>query len=60
MTGGGCLLDGIDRLISRETGLPVNIAEDPISCVAKGTGLALHSLGVLSAAGKGRGHKKIV
>jgi rod shape-determining protein MreB len=60
MTGGGSLLDGIDRLLSQETGLPVNIAEDPLSCVAKGTGLALNTLGVLSAAGKGKGYKKIV
>ena len=60
MTGGGSLLDGIDRLISRETGLPVNIAEDPLSCVAKGTGLALNTLGLLSATSKGKGYKKII
>ncbi len=60
MTGGGSLLDGIDRLLSKETGLPVYIAEDPLSCVSKGTGLALSTIGVLSAAGKGKGLKKIV
>jgi len=60
MTGGGSLLDGIDRLISRETGVPVYVAEDAISCVAKGTGRALDSMGVLSVASKGKGFKKTV
>lgn len=60
MTGGGALLDGIDRLISNETGLPVYVAEDPLSCVAKGTGRALNNIGVLSAAGKKKGFRKIV
>jgi len=60
MTGGGALLDGIDRLLSMETGLPVYIAEDPLSCVAKGTGKALNNMGVISAASKGKGFKKIV
>jgi len=41
LTGGGALLKNIDKLISRETGLPVQIAEDPLSCVALGTGKAL-------------------
>ena len=49
MTGGGSLLDGLDRLICRETGVPVYVAEDAISCVAKGTGLALNMLPVLAA-----------
>lgn len=48
MTGGGALLHGLDRLISHETGLPVNIAEDPLSCVAVGTGRALKMLNVLA------------
>ena len=60
MTGGGALLDGIDRLLSKETGLPVYIAEDPLSCVAKGTGKALNNMGVISAASKGKSYKKIV
>ena len=34
MTGGGSLLDGLDTLLSKETKLPVHIAEDAISCVA--------------------------
>jgi rod shape-determining protein MreB and related proteins len=41
LTGGGALLKNIDKLISKETGLPVVIAEDPLSCVAVGTGKAL-------------------
>jgi len=60
MTGGGALLDGIDRLLSKETGLPVFIADEPLTCVAKGTSMALTNLGVLSSASKGRGHRKIV
>ncbi|MDQ0285053.1 rod shape-determining protein MreB [Desulfofundulus luciae] len=49
LTGGGALLHGIDTLLSRETGVPVHIAEDPLSCVALGTGRALSMLNVLSA-----------
>jgi len=41
MTGGGSLLKNIDKRFSKETGLPVNIADDPLSCVAIGTGKAL-------------------
>ena len=41
LTGGGSLLRNIDKLISRDTGLPVTIADDPLSCVAVGTGLSL-------------------
>lgn len=44
MTGGGALLNGLDTLISKETGLPVYVAEDAISCVALGTGKALSML----------------
>ena len=38
LAGGGALLRGLDRLISRETGMPVHIAPDPLSCVVLGTG----------------------
>ncbi len=38
LAGGGALLRGIDKLIARETGMPVHIADDPLSCVALGTG----------------------
>ena len=41
LTGGGALLKNIDKLISKETGLPVQISEDPLSCVAFGCGKAL-------------------
>ena len=44
MTGGGCLIDGLDRLLQDKTGINVMIAEDAISCVAKGTGKALDNL----------------
>ncbi|AGL03808.1 rod shape-determining protein [Desulfoscipio gibsoniae] len=49
LTGGGALLQGIDKLIARETGLNVLIAEDPLSCVAIGTGRALTMLNVLNS-----------
>lgn len=41
LTGGGALLNDLDRLISEETGLPVVIAEEPLTCVARGGGRAL-------------------
>ena len=44
LTGGGGLLTGLDRLLHEETGLPVVIAEDPLTCVARGGGKALESL----------------
>ena len=40
LTGGGALLRGLDRLLAEETGLPVVLAEDPITCVARGGGIA--------------------
>lgn len=44
MAGGGSLLRGLDKLISKETGLPVAISEDPLLCVVKGAGKALEHL----------------
>ncbi|UTW14015.1 rod shape-determining protein [Marinobacterium rhizophilum] len=44
ITGGGALLRNIDRLISEESGLPVIVAEDPLTCVARGGGKALEML----------------
>ncbi|HRQ66007.1 MAG TPA: rod shape-determining protein [Xanthomonadaceae bacterium] len=41
LTGGGALLRGLDRLLSEETGLHVQVAEDPLTCVARGGGRAL-------------------
>jgi rod shape-determining protein MreB len=44
LTGGGALLRDLDRLLSEETGLPVYIAEDPLSCVVRGCGEALERI----------------
>lgn len=44
MAGGGSQLRGLDRLISRETGLPVHIAEDPLLCVVNGAGKVLENI----------------
>ena len=41
LTGGGALLKNIDKRFSKETGLPVHVADDPLACVAIGTGKAL-------------------
>ena len=46
MTGGGALLYGLDELLRRETGITAALAEDPLSCVAFGTGKALEYLGM--------------
>ena len=47
MAGGGSLLRGIDRLLSEKTGLPVTVADDPLSAVANGTGTVLSDLNFL-------------
>ena len=44
LTGGGALLRDLDRLLAEETGLPVLVAEDPLTCVARGCGMALDTL----------------
>jgi rod shape-determining protein MreB len=44
LTGGGALLRDIDRLLMEETGLPVIIAEDPLTCVVRGSGMALEKM----------------
>ena len=54
VTGGGALLEGIDRLIHSKTNLVVSIADDPLTCVARGGGMALeminqHDMGFLAA-----------
>lgn len=41
LTGGGALLRNLDKLLSKETGLPVSVAEDPLTCVSRGGGKAL-------------------
>ena len=50
MTGGGCLINGMDKLIEKRTGLNVTISEDAVSCVAKGTGQSLEHMDVLKDA----------
>ena len=44
LTGGGALLDGIDKLIEKEIKVPVRVAESPLTCVAEGTGIMLDSI----------------
>ncbi len=47
LTGGGALLAGMDRLLELETGIPTRIADDPVSCVALGTGQVLEEVDFL-------------
>jgi len=47
LAGGGALLKGLDKLIAEQTGLPVHIADDPLSAVAEGTGMVLHEINFL-------------
>ena len=47
MTGGGCLVDGLDKLLQEKLGINVMIAQDSVSCVALGTGKALDNLDAL-------------
>ncbi|HZG87051.1 rod shape-determining protein [Paenibacillus sp.] len=44
LTGGGALLRNLDKLLARETGMPVVVAENPLDCVAIGTGKALENI----------------
>ena len=57
LTGGGALLRNLDKLLTRETGMPVLVAENPLDCVAIGTGRALDNIDLFksrSGFGKGR------
>ena len=47
LAGGGVLLRGLDKLIAREVELPLRVAEDPLRCVARGTGVILEELDLL-------------
>ncbi|MBR3623712.1 MAG: rod shape-determining protein [Selenomonadaceae bacterium] len=47
MTGGGALLRNLDKLLSKETGMPVLVSEDALSCVGEGTGKSLSNLNLL-------------
>ena len=49
LTGGGALLTDLDRLLMEETGLPVIIAEEPLTCVARGCGMALEKMDTLGS-----------
>ncbi|MDR2818664.1 MAG: rod shape-determining protein, partial [Endomicrobium sp.] len=44
LSGGGSLVKGLPELISQETELPANLADDPLTCVARGTGAYLEEL----------------
>ena len=48
LSGGGALLRNIDRLITTVTGVATHVAPDPLSCVAKGTGIALEHFDVFA------------
>ena len=48
LTGGGALLRGLDKRLRQETNLPVNVADDPLTCVARGTGKVLENLAAYS------------
>ena len=47
LAGGGALLKNFDRLLAEETGLPISIADDPLTCVVMGSGKALDSIDIL-------------
>ena len=49
LTGGGALLHDLDRLLAEETGLPVLVAEDPLTCVVRGCGIALERMSALGS-----------
>lgn len=54
LAGGGSLLTGFDKLIAEQTGLPVHVADDPLSAVAEGTGVVLNELNFLRKSGAER------
>ena len=49
LTGGGALLRDLDRLLMEETGLPVLVSEDPLTCVVRGSGMALERMDKLGS-----------
>ncbi len=55
LAGGGALVKNLDRLIAEETGLPVHVADDPLSAVAMGTGVVLQELGYLEMLSRSAG-----
>ena len=57
MTGGGAMLKGLDRLLRDVTGIPVYVADNPVDCVAQGTGKMLDMLDSLRV--KDQGHRRL-
>ena len=47
LTGGGALLKGLDQVISRAAEIPVRVADDPLTCVVRGTGILIDNLDLL-------------
>jgi rod shape-determining protein MreB len=54
LAGGGSMLRGLDKLIASQTGLPVTLADDPLSAVVEGTGVVLNELNFLAKSKMGR------
>jgi len=52
LTGGGALLDGLDQLVIKETGMPVQIAEEPLDCVGLGTGKMIEEIDTFRSVGR--------
>jgi rod shape-determining protein MreB len=57
LTGGGALLRHLDKMIARETGMPVLVAENPLDCVVIGTGRALDNIHLFKSKGGSRGSR---
>jgi len=58
LTGGGALLRNLDKLLQKETGMPVIVAENPLDCVAIGTGRSLDHIHLFKKRGGGSRHKR--
>lgn len=58
LTGGGALLRNLDKLLAEETGMPVIVAEDPLDCVAIGTGRALDNIHIFKARNAGNSGRR--
>ena len=50
LTGGGALLNNLDRLLMEETGVPVIIADEPLTCVVRGCGITLDNIDIFKNA----------
>ncbi|MBB6729314.1 rod shape-determining protein [Cohnella zeiphila] len=58
LTGGGALLRNLDKMLARETGMPVLVAENPLDCVAVGTGRALENIHLFKSRGGSSSRKR--